>query len=149
MASERLSGQWAVILAEVEGRLGARRAHLRPLAAEYVSALREAEEAVSAARKEPFVTLAGGRILEHPGFASADREARRALAYATALGLDEPSNLPPDHPLYGLDFEAREPLSAIDQLDRETEFDPDPVKNAQIIFGREESQRQALKGRKK
>ena len=147
VADERLAGRWAVVLAEVEGRLGSRRAHLAPLAREYVSALREAEEAVTAAREQPFVTLASGRVLEHPGFGSSDREARRALAYAAALELDDPGNLSPDHPLYGLDFEAREPLSAIDQLDRETEFDPDPVKNAQIVFGREENQRQALKGR--
>lgn len=149
VAGERLTGQWAAVLAEVEGRLGARRAHLRGLAVEYVSALREAGEACTAAREQPFVTLASGRVLEHPGFASSDREARRALAYAQALGLDDPGNLPPDHPLYGLDFEPREPLDGLDRLDAETQFAPDPVEDARIHFERRESQRQALKGRKK
>lgn len=149
VADERLMGQWAAVLAEVEGRLGARRAHLLPLAREYVSALREAEEAVTAAREEPFVTLKGGRILEHPGFASSDREARRALAYATALGLHDPGDLPPGHPLYALDFEPREPLDGLDQLDAETQFDADPVQDARIHFERTENQRAALKGRKK
>jgi hypothetical protein len=139
-------GPWAAVLAEVEGRLGGRRAHLAPLAREYVSALREAEEAVTAAREEPFVTLKGGRILEHPGFASADREARRALAYAQALGLDDPGVLPPDHPLY---LQESEPLDGLDQLDAETQFDADPVADARIHFERRENQRQALKGRKK
>ncbi len=149
MADERLTGQWAAVLAEVEGRLGSRRAHLRPLAREYVSALREAEEAVTAARENPFVELKGGRIVEHPGFASSDREARRALAYAQALGLDDPGSLPPDHPLFGLDFEPREPLDGLDRLDAETQFDADPVEDARIRFECQENQRQALKGRKK
>jgi hypothetical protein len=146
VADERLTGQWAAVLAEVEGRLGARRAHLAPLAREYVSALREAEEAVTAARANPFVELKGGRIVEHPGFSSADREARRALAYAQALGLDDPGDLPPDHPLY---LQESEPLDGLDQLDAETQFDADPVADARIHFERRENQRQALKGRKK
>jgi hypothetical protein len=145
VADERLTGRWAVVLAEVEGRLGARRAHLRPLAAEYVSALREAEEAVTAARENPFVELKGGRIIEHPGFASADREARRALAYAQALGLDDPGNLPPDHPLY---LQESEPMDGLDRLDAETQFDADPVVDARIHFERRENQRRALKGKK-
>src|SRR5664280_2446821 len=138
MAGERLSGRWAVVLAEVEGRLGARRAHLAPLAREYVSALREAEEAVTAARANPFAELTSGRTIEHPGFASADREARRALAYAQALGLNDPGNLPADHPLYGLDFEPHEPMTGLDRLDAETQFDPDPVQDARIHFERQE-----------
>jgi hypothetical protein len=149
VADERLTGRWAVVLAEVEGRLGSRRAHLAPLAREYVSALREAEEAVTAARANPFVELKSGRIIEHPGFSSADREARRALAYAQALGLDDPGSLSPDHPLYGLDFEPREPLDGLERLDAETQFAPDPVEDARVHFERQESQRQALKGRKK
>jgi hypothetical protein len=148
VADERLTGTWAAVLAEVEGRLGSRRAHLAPLAREYVSALREAEEAVTAARANPFVEIKSGRIIEHPGFSSADREARRALAYAQALGLDDPGSLPPDHPLYGLDFEPGEPLDPLDQLDAETQFSGDLVEDAQIRFERRENQRQALKGLK-
>jgi hypothetical protein len=147
VADERLTGPWAAVLAEVEGRLGARRAHLLPLAREYVSALREAEEAVTAARENPFAEIKSGRIIEHPGFGAADREARRALSYAQALGLDDPGNLSPDHPLYGLDFEPG-PLDGLDQLDAETQFSPDPVENARMHFERRENQRQALKGRK-
>ena len=148
MADERLTGQWAAVLAEVEGRLGARRAHLLPLAREYVSALREAEDAVTAARENPFVEIKSGRVVEHPGFAASDREARRALSYAQALGLDDPGNLPSDHPLYGLDFEPSEALDGLDQLDAETQFDADPVEDARIHFERRENQRQALRGKK-
>jgi hypothetical protein len=148
VADERLRGRWAEVLAEVERRLGARRAHLLPLAREYVSALREAEEAVTAARENPFVEIKSGRIIEHPGFAASDREARRALSYAQALGLDDPGNLPADHPLYGLDFEPREPLTGLERLDEETQFAADPVEDARIHFERRENQRQALKGRK-
>jgi hypothetical protein len=146
VADERLIGPWATVLAQVEGQLGARRAHLRPLAVEYVSALREAAEAVAAARENPFVELkSSGRIVEHPGFASADREARRALSYAQVLELTDPGNLPTDHPLYS---QENEPLDALDQLDAETQFDADPVEDARIHFERRERQRVALKGRK-
>jgi hypothetical protein len=148
VADGRLTGPWAAVLAEVEGRLGSRRAHLLPLAREYVSALREAEDAVTAARENPFVEIKSGRIIEHPGFAASDREARRALAYAQALGLDDPGNLPPDHPLYALDFEPSEPMNGLERLDAETEFSPDPVEDARIHFERRENVRAALKGRK-
>jgi hypothetical protein len=149
VADERLTGSWAAVLAEVEGRLGRRGAHLLPLAREYVSALREAEDAATAAREHPFVEIKSGRVIEHPGFAAADREARRALSYAQALGLDEPGNLPPGHPLYGLDFEPSEPLSGLDRLDEETQFDADPLEDARIHFERRENQRQANQGRRK
>jgi hypothetical protein len=146
VTDERLTDRWAAVLAQVEGQLGVRRAHLRPLALEYVSALQAAEEAAAAARKKPFVTLkSSGRVVEHPAFAASDREARRALAYAQALGLDSPGNLPPDHPLYS---QEDEPLDGLDRLDAETQFDSDPVRDAQIRFQRRENQRRALKGGK-
>ncbi len=79
--------------AELRKALGERlivdgRVHLEPLADEYVAALQTAATARAAAKRKPFTTLRGGRVLEHPGHVVADRESRRALALAKLLGLD-------------------------------------------------------------
>ena len=61
--------------------------HLEPLAAEMVAALESAAMLREAAQAEPFSTLKSGRTLIHPGFAAADRDARRAISLAKALDL--------------------------------------------------------------
>jgi roadblock/LC7 domain-containing protein len=61
--------------------------HLEPLAAEMVAALESAAMLRKAAQAEPFTRLTSGRILPHPGWAGADRDARRAISLAKALDL--------------------------------------------------------------
>lgn len=97
MAARRDSGR----LSELRRALGERlsvdgRVHLDPLVDEYVAALETASVARAAAAEEPFSTLRGGRVLEHPGHVVADRESRRAVALAKLLGLDRPVEAPPE-----------------------------------------------------
>jgi hypothetical protein len=95
MAAKRVSDPFAGLVKAIEDRLTVDgRVHLVPMAGEYVEALRSAAAARAAAAAEPFATLRGGRILEHPGWTVGDREARRALALAKLLALDCPVDAP-------------------------------------------------------
>jgi hypothetical protein len=78
--SEALEDALAVVMEHLES-------HLEPLAAEMVAALESAALLRAAAQAEPFSTLKSGRTLIHPGFAAADRDARRAISLAKALDL--------------------------------------------------------------
>ena len=57
----------------------------RPLLDEYVFALREAFTARTLAEEDPYHETDKGLLHPHPGFAQADRAARRALVLADAL----------------------------------------------------------------
>jgi hypothetical protein len=95
MAAGRVSDPLGDLLKALEERLAVDgRVHLQPLAREYVEALRSAAAARAAAVEEPFTTLRGGRVLEHPGHVVADRDSRRALSLAKLLGLDRPVEAP-------------------------------------------------------
>jgi hypothetical protein len=78
--SERFGRVLETLTARLEG-------HLEPLAREYVAALESAERLRAEAREKPFTTLKSGRVLLHPGFEAADRDARRAIQLAKALDL--------------------------------------------------------------
>jgi hypothetical protein len=57
---------------------------------EFVGALESAAVLRAEALASPFATLKSGRVLPHPGFVAADRDARRAIQLAKAFGLDKP-----------------------------------------------------------
>jgi len=59
----------------------------KPLLDEYVFALRESQTARELAEADPYHETDKGLLHPHPGFAQADRAARRALVLADALKL--------------------------------------------------------------
>jgi phage terminase small subunit len=86
--SERWKRIWRQTFALLQSR-GAWRDDKRPFLDEYVAALREATTAREAAEGNPYPETDRGTVQAHPGFAQADRAARRAVALAGALGLDQ------------------------------------------------------------
>ena len=87
-------------LAEVMEHLAS---HLEPLGREYVAALESAALLRAEALASPFATLKSGRVLIHPGFAAADRDARRAIQLAKTLDLPAARVRRDADPFAGLD----------------------------------------------
>jgi phage terminase small subunit len=78
---------WRAVLAHMKAA-GTWSAVQRPLVDEYVIALRTAVEHRERAQVEPFAhSRETDRDFAHPGFASADREVKRAVSLASTLGL--------------------------------------------------------------
>ncbi len=59
----------------------------KPLLDQYIFAVKESLEAREMADDRPFSEHADGRVYAHPGFALADRAAKRAATFADALVL--------------------------------------------------------------
>lgn len=85
--SDRWKRVWKQTLELLRER-GAWRDDKRPFLDEYVAALREATEARKEAEANPYPVSDKGTVAAHPGFAQADRAARRAVLLAGSLGLD-------------------------------------------------------------
>lgn len=81
----------SAVFAQVDALGGAD--HLRGLAEEYVKTMRSGTRLRELAEQQPFTTLASGRIVAHPGWEAADRDLRRGLALAKALGLNKPGKV--------------------------------------------------------
>jgi hypothetical protein len=94
--SGALEDALGAVMEHVEG-------HLEPLAAEMVAALESAARLRAAAQAEPFSTLRSGRVLIHPGFEAADRDARRAIQLAKTLDLKGPRQPAAADPFAALD----------------------------------------------
>lgn len=100
--SERWRRVWRHTLAYLQQR-GSWRDDQRPLLDEYVEALREAAIAKTAARADPYRQTSSGSLQAHPGFAQADRAARRAVLLAGALRLTAETELHDADDFDGLD----------------------------------------------
>lgn len=88
MARAHPAGYWTAVRKAVREHLAAEGLeHLSGLGDEYVNALRTGDMLRVEASKEPFVTLKSGRVVAHPGHEAADRELRRAIQLAKAIGL--------------------------------------------------------------
>jgi hypothetical protein len=85
--ARRWRGVWAAALAEMES-VGTWSAVMRPMLEDYVEGWRVAADHRAEALGRPFShSAATDRDFAHPGFASADREAKRAAGLAERLGL--------------------------------------------------------------
>lgn len=108
-------GLWRVSLAEMKAT-DTWKTHLRPLLDRYVEGLRLASEHRAVAEVSPFThSERTERDYIHPGFASADREEKRAVMIAGALGLT-PKALKDLGALEGSDGDDDESLAAFDEL---------------------------------
>ena len=106
MAVDGDSGALDAVMEHVED-------HLEPLAREMVAALESAATLREAAQAAPFSTLKSGRVLPHPGFEAADRDARRAISLAKALDLPA-ARAPAADPFAALDAgRLNDPLAAL------------------------------------
>jgi hypothetical protein len=83
-------GDFEVLRERVEAYLAAsEQAHLGHLGSEYVSALESAANLRAMAEANPFSELKSGRVVVNPLFAEADRDVRRALSVAKAIGFNQ------------------------------------------------------------
>jgi hypothetical protein len=89
------------------------------LASEMVAALESAALLRAEALASPFATLKSGRVLIHPGFAAADRDARRAIQLARTLDLPAARVRRDADPFAGLD-QAEQPVSLASRRNKRT-----------------------------
>lgn len=102
-ASER---HWRAVQRAVDARLAATGcAHLSPLGEEYVCALESAKRLREHADEKPYSELTSGRIVANPLYEASDRDGRRAIQLAKALGLDKPAPAGEQDPFANLDAE--------------------------------------------
>src|ERR1017187_8688852 len=88
-ASER---HWRAVQRAVDTHLAVTGcAPLNPLGEELVCALESARRLREHADDKPFSALTSGRIVANPLYEASDRDGRRAIALAKALGLDKPA----------------------------------------------------------
>jgi hypothetical protein len=90
------------------------------LASEMVAALESAALLRAEALASPFATLKSGRVLIHPGFAAADRDARRAISIAKALDLPAASARGDADPFAGLDQAEGQPVNLASRRNKRT-----------------------------